>query len=104
MESVGQILRDERLRQLLTLEEVSASTRISLKNLDAIERDDLKQISSPFFYRSFVRQFAERLGVEFSTVSGGRGKFCQQFAAPARPRRGRRASAASRRIAPNAEN
>ena len=69
MESVGQILRDERLRQLLTLEEVSASTRISLKNLDAIERDDLKQISSPFFYRSFVRQFAERLGVEFSTVS-----------------------------------
>lgn len=69
MESVGQILRDERLRQLLTLEEVSATTRISLKNLDAIEKDDLKQISSPFFYRSFVRQFAERLGLEFSTVS-----------------------------------
>jgi cytoskeletal protein RodZ len=69
MESVGQILRNERLRQLLTLEEVSASTRISFKSLDAIERDDLKQISSPFFYRSFVRQFADRLGLEFSTVS-----------------------------------
>jgi hypothetical protein len=69
MESVGQILRNERLRQLLTLEEVSASTRITLKNLDAIEKDDLKQISSPFFYRSFVRQFADRLGLEFSTVS-----------------------------------
>jgi cytoskeletal protein RodZ len=69
MESVGQILRNERLRQLLTLEEVSASTRISFKNLDAIENDDLKQISSQFFYRSFVRQFADRLGLEFSTVS-----------------------------------
>ena len=69
MESVGQILRNERLRQSLTLEEVSASTRISLKNLDAIENDDLKKISSPFFYRSFVRQFADRVGLEFSTVS-----------------------------------
>jgi cytoskeletal protein RodZ len=69
MESVGQTLRNERLRQLLTLEEVSASTCISLKNLDAIEKDDLKQISSQFFYRSFVRQFAGRLGLDFSTVS-----------------------------------
>src|ERR1700761_1634025 len=69
MESVGLTLREERLRQLLPLEEVSANTRISLKNLEAIENDDLKQISSPFFYKSFVRQYADRLGVAFSTLS-----------------------------------
>ncbi|MGC2656949.1 MAG: RodZ domain-containing protein [Bryobacteraceae bacterium] len=69
MESVGQTLREERLRQLLTLQEVSANTRISLKNLEAIERDDLEEISSPFFYRSFVRQYAERLGIDFSDLS-----------------------------------
>ena len=69
MESVGQILREERLRQSLTLQEVSANTRISLKNLEAIERDDLEEISSPFFYRSFVRQYAERLGIDFSNLS-----------------------------------
>jgi hypothetical protein len=50
------------------LNDVSASTRISLKNLQAIENDELSQISSAFFYRSFVRQFAQRLGLDFSEL------------------------------------
>ena len=58
MESVGQKLREARLRLGFALEQVSAATRINIKNLQAIEDDDLKQISSPFLYRSFVRQFA----------------------------------------------
>jgi cytoskeletal protein RodZ len=69
MESVGQKLRDERLRQGLALDDVSASTRISVKNLQAIENDDLTQINSAFFYKSFARQFADYLGVEFSHLS-----------------------------------
>lgn len=65
MESVGQELRVERLRAGLTLEQVSARTRISIKNLQAIENDDLQRIRSPFFYKSFVRQFAEYLNLDF---------------------------------------
>lgn len=64
MQSVGQILREERLRRGLALEEISDRTRISVKNLTAIENDDLAHISSTFFYKSFVRQFADVLSVD----------------------------------------
>ena len=63
MESVGEQLREQRFRKGLTLEDIHASTRISLKNLRSIENDDLSQISSAFFYKSFVRQFAEHVEI-----------------------------------------
>lgn len=69
MESVGQTLRDARVRLGLTLDQVSADTRISLKNLTAIEADDLSRLSSPFFYRSFVRQFAAKLDVNYESIA-----------------------------------
>ena len=69
MESVGQELRLERLRQGLTLNDVTASTRIPIKHLIAIEGDDVSQFTSAFFYKSFVRQFAEFLHLDFSTLS-----------------------------------
>jgi len=64
MESVGQKLREARLRLGFTLDDVSAKTRINLKNLQAIEDDDLKQIGSPFHYKSFVRQFAGSVALD----------------------------------------
>jgi len=64
MESVGQKLRQGRLRLGLTLEAVSSSTRISLKSLSAIEEDQLDQISSPFLYKSFVRQIGHVVGLD----------------------------------------
>jgi cytoskeleton protein RodZ len=69
MESVGEKLRQQRVRQGLTLDDVSASTRISIKNLQAIENDELSGISSAFFYRSFVRQFAQRLGLDYDELA-----------------------------------
>ncbi|HZS53011.1 MAG TPA: RodZ domain-containing protein [Bryobacteraceae bacterium] len=69
MESVGQKLREARSRLGLTLEQVSADTRISLKNLRAIEADDLSCISSPFFYRSFVRQFAGKVEIDYTNIA-----------------------------------
>ncbi len=69
MESVGSILRSERLRQGVGLEEVSAETRVSVKHLRAIESDDIAAIHGAFFYRSFVRQFAAFLGLPPEVVS-----------------------------------
>jgi len=69
MESVGQKLRAIRLQRGLTLEDISAKTRISTKNLQAIERDDLSPIGSSFFYKSFVRQFAQQLNLNFSELA-----------------------------------
>jgi cytoskeleton protein RodZ len=68
MESVGHTLREARLRLNLTLEQVSAETRISVKNLAAIEADELSRINSPFFYRSFVRQFATKVKLDYASI------------------------------------
>jgi cytoskeletal protein RodZ len=68
MESVGEILRTERLRQGLSLDALSAKTRIPLKSLVAIEKDDPSQMSSAFFYKSFVRQFAAKVGLNYSDL------------------------------------
>jgi cytoskeletal protein RodZ len=69
MQSVGTRLREARIRKGYTLEDINARTRISLKNLNAIESDDLTKISSPFTYRSFVKQIADMLAVDFSALS-----------------------------------
>jgi cytoskeletal protein RodZ len=63
MLSVGQRLREARLQRGRSLEDVSASTRIAVKNLLAIEADELEKLGAPFLYRSFVRQFAKELNL-----------------------------------------
>jgi hypothetical protein len=69
MQSVGQKLRAARLAQACTLEQVHSSTRISLHTLEAIEADDLSRVSSAFLYRSFVRQIAEYLSLDYVELS-----------------------------------
>ncbi len=69
MQSVGTWLRQARIAQGQTLEGISAATRITLKNLAAIEADDLAKISSPFIYRSFVRQYAEALKLDYGAMA-----------------------------------
>lgn len=69
MQSVGSVIRVARLQAGLSLEQVSIKTRISVKNLQAIENDDLSQFSSSFFYKSFVRQFAREVSIDYDSLS-----------------------------------
>jgi cytoskeleton protein RodZ len=71
MQSVGQQIREQRLRLGLKLEDIAARSRISLKTLQAIETDDLAAISSPFLYKSFARQFAEHLKLDYALLAPG---------------------------------
>jgi transcriptional regulator with XRE-family HTH domain len=68
MLSVGQMLQAERERQGLSIEDVADRTKISLKNLRAIESDDSAAVLTAFFYKSFVRQFASTLAIDYSTL------------------------------------
>ncbi|MBV9158216.1 MAG: DUF4115 domain-containing protein [Acidobacteriaceae bacterium] len=68
MDSPGEKIREARLRLGLTLEQISLKTRISVKNLQAIETDEPLRIGSAFLYKSFVRQFAEQLHLDFSDL------------------------------------
>jgi cytoskeletal protein RodZ len=85
MESVGQKLRAIRLQRGLTLEEISAKTRINLRNLQAIETDDPSLFTSAFFYRSFVRQFAQQVGIEFTDLAAAVTSFTSSMPEPLIP-------------------
>ena len=68
MHSVGQILSQQRQALGLSLEQVSATTRISLKNLQTIEADDPCTVQSAFFYKSFVKQFAQAIDLDYAAL------------------------------------
>ncbi len=64
MESVGETLRRERLRQNLDLQQVARETKINQKLLEAIESDDYGKLPGGVFAKSFVRQYARLLGLD----------------------------------------
>ena len=61
---VGAMLREERLRQGQSLEQIAHQTKISQRFLQAIEADDFAVLRTAVFTRNFVRQFASALGMD----------------------------------------
>lgn len=61
-DSLGARLRRARESRNLTLREISDSTRISRRHLEAIESDDYKQLPGGIFNRSFIKAFARAVG------------------------------------------
>ena len=62
--SLGSYLRQERERRNTSLESVAQATRISLKNLEALERDESHLLPAPVFVRGFLRAYAAHLGID----------------------------------------
>ncbi len=61
MATLGERLRAEREKRGLTIEELAQRTRISARFFEAIERGDTASLPGGFFYRSFIRQYAQLL-------------------------------------------
>jgi cytoskeleton protein RodZ len=66
MRSIGERLRSEREAQGLSLSHVANQLRISSRYLQAIEEGDMQSLPGGFFYRAFVRQYAQALHIEES--------------------------------------
>ena len=64
----GEYLRRERELRSVTLEEISAATRISIRFLEAIESEELSKLPGGIFTRSFVRTYARYLGLDEERV------------------------------------
>ena len=58
------MLRQERLRQDLSLGEIAGQTRISERYLEAIEQENFESLPGVLFMRNFVRQYASALKVD----------------------------------------
>jgi cytoskeletal protein RodZ len=68
MASLGQRLKEERLRQGKDLRAIADELRIGSRYLEAIESEDWKQLPGGFFNRSFVRQYGQALGLDAAKV------------------------------------
>lgn len=60
----GEELRRERLIREVSLEEISASTKISIRLLTALESSDVKRLPAPVFTRGFIRSYSRHLGLD----------------------------------------
>lgn len=65
---VGDLYRDARLLQGKTIQEISGTTRIGARFLEALENDDIEKLPGGIFTRSFVRSYAEALGLDSNHV------------------------------------
>ncbi|MFO7494173.1 MAG: DUF4115 domain-containing protein [Desulfobacterales bacterium] len=60
----GQYLRDLRLEKDISLEVISARTRIGMNNLLAIEREDHQQLPAVVFVVGYLKAYAQAIGAE----------------------------------------
>jgi len=68
MESFGEYLKKERESRNISLEEVSAGTKIRKVILEAIENDDVDALPATVFVKGFLRSYSRYLGLESSKV------------------------------------
>lgn len=68
MASLGQDLKRERELRGISLEEISNSTKISLRQLEAVEQDHLDDLPGEFFIKAILKAYANCIGLEEDTV------------------------------------
>ena len=62
--SFGVELQRERIVREVSLEEISAATKISVRLLSALERSDFAKLPAPVFTRGFIRAYCLHLGLD----------------------------------------
>ena len=67
-DSLGARLRYERERRQISLPSIAERTKISLGLLQALERDDVSRWPGGIFRKSFVRSYAEAIGLDADEV------------------------------------
>ena len=64
MPSFGETLKRERELRKISLREIAEATKINLRYLEALERDDFRHLPGGVFNKGFVRAFAQFIGID----------------------------------------
>ena len=64
MAEIGERLREARMRQRVDISAVENATKIRAKYLRALENEDFDTLPGPTFVKSFLRTYAEYLGLD----------------------------------------
>ncbi len=76
MVSLGEELKRERELRDISLREISEATKISMRILEAIERNNFRALPGGIFNRNFLRAYADFIGIDSENVVR---KYNQQF-------------------------
>jgi transcriptional regulator with XRE-family HTH domain len=76
----GPRLRQERERRKISLESISANTKVGIALFEGLERDDVSRWPSGIFRRSFMRAYAGALGIDAEAAVR---EFLERFPDPA---------------------
>jgi hypothetical protein len=75
-ETFGPVLRAARERKGITLKQLAAETKLSSELWEALEDNNLERWPKRVFARSYVRDYAERVGLDADEVVN---EFCRLF-------------------------
>ncbi len=64
----GESLRKERELRGITLEEISAQSKVHIRFLEAIEQDDFSELPAKAFTKGFLRSYARMIDVDEELV------------------------------------
>ena len=64
MPTIGETLREARMRQRLDIADVEERTKIRAKYLRALENEEFGMLPGPTFVKTFLRTYAELLGLD----------------------------------------
>lgn len=64
MDTLGQKLKEGRLKKKLNTSQAAQGTRIKIQHIEAIENDDFSAIAAPTYAKGFIRIYAEFLGID----------------------------------------
>lgn len=65
-QKIGELLKLERERRQMTIEELSTDLKIASENLDGIEKGDLSLLPTPVYYNLFTRTYCQALGIDYT--------------------------------------
>jgi cytoskeleton protein RodZ len=68
MSSFGETLKRERELRQISQREIAEATKINLRYLDALERDDFRHLPGGVFNKGFVRAYAQFIGIDPETM------------------------------------
>lgn len=62
--TVGERLREARERRGISLRQIAEETNVSVRSLEAIERNELDKLPGGIFTRGFIRSYASAVGLD----------------------------------------
>jgi cytoskeleton protein RodZ len=68
IESAGTALHDERRRQSLSIGDVSRHLKLSVRQVEALEKDEFEVFGGAVFVHGFLRNYAKLLGLDPGTL------------------------------------